>query len=98
MEIEKMNQLNGREDLWPWCLNMFKQAPLFGNGFIATEYPPEVIANKLNIILAHNSLVQWLCSLGIIGTGLMGYFYYCKYDVLLKNLTLEKFVYAIAVL
>ncbi len=79
---------NGRDVLWGWCINKFIEHPIFGYGFIVPigeEVPAgSIVFNRF--ILAHNTLLQWLCSLGLVGTALMGYFYFKKYKLVLKNL------------
>ena len=42
-------------------------------------------------MLAHNTLLQWLTSLGIIGTLLMGFFYFSKYKLLFKGFKWTRF-------
>ena len=50
---------------------MFKQHPLFGNGMYSFTY-------YVNVVSAHNSYIQKICDLGIVGTMLfMLPFVYC---------------------
>lgn len=64
---------NGRDTLWPWCIERFLQSPIFGVGFTSTTPVPSVTTD--NIIMAHNSILQYLTSLGIVGTLLIGFYY-----------------------
>lgn len=89
---------NGRAILWPWCINKFIEYPIFGYGFVASEYVPTTQENYMDIVMAHNTLLQWLTSLGIMGTLLMGYFYLKKYAILFRKLTIEKFSFILAVI
>lgn len=79
--------LNGRESLWPWCWEKFLEEPVFGYGFITDEYPPTV---RAKLVLAHNTALQWLVSLGVIGASLMSFFYIAKYKTLFKNFTVDR--------
>lgn len=72
--------LNGREVLWNWCFDMFKSHPWFGVGFIHSERVPGLIST-FPMILAHNTVLQYLTSVGVIGSLFMAYFYYKKYRV-----------------
>lgn len=65
------NALSGRSGIWEIGLNMFKQHPLFGNGMYSFTY-------YVNVVSAHNSYIQKICDLGIVGTMLfMLPFVYC---------------------
>lgn len=72
---------NGRNNLWPWCIDQFKEHPLFGVGFLSDERVPGIIS-PVSIIMAHNSLLQFLTSMGIFGCVLGGVFYFLKYKIL----------------
>ena len=77
--------LGGREILWPWCFEQFKNNPIFGIGFKITETVPMMGAGAGNYVLAHNTIIQWLASLGIIGTLLMFTYVFVKYKILFKD-------------
>ena len=81
---------NGREKLWAWCFNKFKQFPIFGVGFCTPEDIPG-ISNNHSVIFAHNTLLQWLTSIGIVGSVLMIFFYFKKYQIAFKNFNFSKF-------
>lgn len=68
--------LNGRAELWTWCVDMFKAHPIFGVGFVNDSVVPGLVSP---VITAHNTLLQFATSTGIIGTIFAGYFYYKKY-------------------
>lgn len=85
---------NGRlQHLWPWCWARFKEYPYFGFGFVADEHIPNTYA-KYYVVLAHNTPLQWLTSLGVVGSSILTYFYLEKYRIVFRKMTIKKFVYA----
>lgn len=82
---------NGRDVLWPWCVDKFLDSPVFGVGFVSDD-PVPGLSTTDSIILAHNTVLQYLTSLGIVGTILMTYFYIRKYIVLVSNFNEFKFL------
>ena len=72
---------NGRNNLWPWCFEKFTEHPLFGVGFLSDERVPGIMS-PVSLIMAHNSVLQFLTSMGIFGCILGGVFYYFKYKIL----------------
>ena len=81
MLVAKFNSgLNGRDELWPWCIEKFKDYPIFGYGFVADESVPS-LSYGTTVVLAHNTILQWVTSLGIIGTILMLCAYFVKYKI-----------------
>ena len=90
--------LTGREVLWPWCIEMFSQNPIFGIGFKISENVPTMGAGAAHYVLAHNVLLQWLTSLGIIGTILMFVFVVVKYKILLKDFFGKGFIIRLLIL
>jgi len=80
---------NGRSELWPWCIEKFRQNPIFGFGFVSDE-PVPTVRNVIQLVLAHNTVLQWLTSLGIVGSVLMIYFYYKKYQIIFTRPLLTK--------
>ena len=81
---------NGREELWPWCFNLFKENWIFGAGFFSETPVPTISGAYSHSILAHNTILQWLTSTGVVGLVLMGVFYFGKYKLMLTNLKNEK--------
>lgn len=79
---------SGRDELWRWCFEKFAMHPVFGYGFVCDESVP-TISTYVGRIPAHNTLVQWLCSTGVVGCILLTYFYYYKYDIVLDNVKTE---------
>lgn len=73
---------NGREKLWPWCWQKFLENPVFGIGFMS-ENVPGISANTF--VLAHNTVLQYLSSLGIVGTLLMAYYFVERYRIICSN-------------
>lgn len=82
---------NGRDALWPWCIEKFFESPLFGVGYTSKDPVPGLLSTK-SIILAHNTLIQYLTSLGIIGTIMMIYYHIQRYKILLTNFNEFKFM------
>ncbi|MBQ7453368.1 MAG: O-antigen ligase family protein [Clostridia bacterium] len=74
---------NGRETLWPWCFEKFKENPWFGIGFISAEPVPCV--STPSVVMAHNTILQYLTSTGIVGTAIMMYFFVVKYRVVFND-------------
>lgn len=70
----------GRIEIWDWCFEYFSKYPVLGYGFTA---PPEALfpLGPSNIILAHNTFIQWLVSLGVLGTLVLLFFSFCKYKI-----------------
>lgn len=89
--------LNGRNKLWPWCFEKFKEYPVFGYGFVADEYLPS-LRTYTTIVLAHNTFLQWLTSLGIVGTVLMCVAYVLKYKIVFSVITKRRFFLIISIL
>ena len=77
---------NGREELWPWCFNLFKENWIFGAGFFSETPVPTISGAYTNIILAHNTILQWLTSVGVVGSLIMCVYYFGKYKIMLTNL------------
>ena len=80
---------NGREELWSWCFEKFLQNPVFGYGFLSAEPVPS-LRDVIPLVLAHNTALQWLASLGVVGSALMIYFYYKKYRIIFTKPLMEK--------
>ncbi len=98
MLLEKLQSgLNGRDQLWPWCFDRFLENPIFGMGFVS-DTPVPSLREFTTIVLAHNTVLQWLTSLGVIGTLLMGYFYFKKYTTIFKKFSKSKVFCLLAVL
>ncbi len=74
----------GRSEIWTWCFDKFLQNPIFGYGFVTAErIPTQEI--ETTVVMAHNTPLQFLTSLGIVGTVLISYFYFKKYQIMFKN-------------
>ena len=80
--------LSGREKLWTWCLELFREEPVMGYGFFYDGEVPTLRTGS-SVILAHNTLVQWIACLGIIGCAFMIVFYINKYLILFKGFNLN---------
>lgn len=97
--------LNGREDLWPWCFNMFKRNPIFGVGFItrdiasATGSTLPIAGNGAYVqIMAHNTILHYLTCTGVVGLILNIPFYIKKYQTVCSNFNSYKLFCLINVL
>ena len=78
---------NGRDYLWEWCFDRFKENKLFGVGF-AWETPVPFLTAQIGdfyLIYAHNIVIQLLTSLGIIGLVLNLPLLIKKYMIIFKS-------------
>lgn len=86
---------NGRDALWGWCFDKFKQYPFMGTGFTTSEYISFSGFNAINetttIIYAHNTFIQILTVSGILGVILQLPMYVQKYRLLISNFTVYKY-------
>ena len=81
--------LSGREKLWALSVELFKKAPIFGAGFRLDE--AYVFNNgAITVLLAHNTFLQWIACVGIVGTLIMLVFYINKYYIVFRNFNLKK--------
>lgn len=75
--INRDTEDSGRFDLWRYGFDIFKQFPIFGNGFYAySEYGSVYRTFDFMPVMAHNTIVQLLSAMGIFGTAS-----YCAYRV-----------------
>jgi len=91
--IQNGFQGNGRETLWPWCFERFKENPFMGHGFLTDQYIGgfnEVLPGTF-VIYAHNTFIQILTVSGILGLLLSIPTYIQKYRVILSDFTIYKF-------
>lgn len=75
----------GEGGIWHWCLEKFKKYPVFGYGFISKEPVPAIRTGTQYFILAHNTAIQWIASIGIVGILLSVWFYATKYTLIFKD-------------
>lgn len=75
----------GEGGIWHWCLGKFKAYPAFGYGFISKEPVPTIRFETKFFILAHNTAIQWLTSIGVVGILLSVWFYVTKYMLVFKD-------------
>lgn len=85
---------NGRDELWSWCIEKFLNNPVFGIGFTSIEPVPTIVSN--HVVLAHNTLLQYLTSCGIVGTLIISYYYYSRWKVAFTKYNEFKFVNSIS--
>ena len=86
---------NGRDDLWAWCWNAFLQNPIFGAGYLTQETVTVSgffqITGTTNIIYAHNTVLQCLTCLGVVGLLLNIPMYVQKYRIIFNKFSVYKF-------
>lgn len=78
--VNKMsgNFWNGRDEIFRFAIEKAKEFPIFGYGFLAEESDP---CHREGVLLIHNTVLQWLCSVGFIGASFSAWFYATKYRV-----------------
>lgn len=82
---------NGRDVLWPWCFEKFKENPIFGIGFTSFDEPvPGVMTDT--VVMAHNSILQYLTSTGLVGSALALAYYVMKYKTIFSKEARDIFV------
>lgn len=83
--------VSGRDELWEWCWQRFTEYPVLGFGMVSdTSVPWLRDVGSLNLVLAHNTVIQWLTSLGIIGSAFISVFYFYKYYAVLNGFNKSK--------
>lgn len=75
----------GEDGLWMWCLKKFKEYPIFGFGFKSSEQVPCIRPGVEYYIHAHNTLLQWAVSCGVVGLILAAWFYFEKYKLVIAG-------------
>ena len=82
--------LSNRENIWAFCFDRFLERPIFGYGFYYfEEFGVAGSKGETGLILAHNTLIQWITCTGIIGCLLLIPFYINKYKILCKKINLD---------
>lgn len=76
---------SGRDVLWQWCIDRFIEHPVLGIGFKYHKDVPFMGSGAGRYVLAHNTPIQWLCSLGLVGTSLMIVFTVFKYIIVFRK-------------
>ena len=87
---------NGREVMYPWSIEQFKQNPIFGIGFYIPEGLP--IAEYTKKVTVDNTVLQYLLSTGAWGLIFASIFYFFKYKILFKNFNQFKLFNLLSVL
>lgn len=80
---------NGRDALWPWCCEKFLDSPWIGIGFVSTDPVPTLVTTE-TVVLAHNTILQYLTSVGILGSIMVSFLYIQKYIILCQKFNLFK--------
>ncbi len=88
----------GRIDIYKFGLEVFKEHPIFGGGWMSINTYPGGNLFGGRIFMYHSTFIQALASMGIFGliALLIHYFQIAKY--IFKNPTLEKFLFLIGYL
>ena len=88
--------LSGREGIWAFCFDRFLERPIFGYGFYYfEEFGVAGSKGETGLILAHNTLIQWITCTGVVGVLLLIPFYINKYKILCRKINLETlFIFA----
>ena len=89
---------NGRLELWAQGFNNFLSAPIFGKGFLGFGENDTFEAVSFIPDMAHNTVIQLLSSMGIVGLGAYLYYRFCSLKPFFKAPTLEKTIMLIAIL
>ncbi len=92
------NGSSGRRALWQWCITQFEQNILLGVGFVVENTPVDIYSNPRGIVLAHNTPIQWLASLGLLGSVMISFFYLGKYKVVLDKISVSSMFLIVAVI
>ena len=92
------NPIGVRKILWQWCIDRFNEYPYFGYGYINDGYVPSLVSFYPNIVLAHNTVLQWLTATGVVGSAIATYFYLCKYSVLFSRFNKNKIFHTLCIL
>lgn len=81
----QMNALmTGRQNIWEIGFDMFKEKPIFGQGYKSTNsYTKENIGHPYKM---HNMYLKFLAELGLIGLVLLLYYIFMVYNVNLKTI------------
>lgn len=85
------SSLNGRTEIWEYCINEFKKMPAFGISFFGEDMSGFWYPNRA----VHNTILQILCCTGVVGFLLFIPYFVKRYELLIKNFSLFK-VYALS--
>ncbi|MBQ9514062.1 MAG: O-antigen ligase family protein [Clostridia bacterium] len=90
--------LTGRDVIWKDCIERFKERKLFGWGYLMT--PNNTVAENSDtiIVFAHNTFIQWITCLGIIGSILVVPYYVMKYYIVFNGKKLVKLPFIVLII
>ena len=91
------SELSGRRDIWAFCLQKIGEYPAFGYGWLVDE-PADFLRPGYPVLLAHNTPLQWVTSLGFIGAAATCWFYIAKYKIIFSDMSHKKIFVMLAVL
>ncbi len=86
---------NGRFQLWGLAWKLFEENPLFGGGFFTLE-TGVYVAIDIMPTMAHNTILEILGSMGLVGFAAYLYYRYSMINVFIERPTLAKSMIAIA--
>ncbi len=81
---------NGRFGVWAVAVNNFKSAPVFGTGFYHFTAPILHNLSPAIPLMAHQTFLQLLSSMGVVGLGAYLYYRFDTLEMFVKKPTLLK--------
>ena len=90
--------LTGRDVIWKDCIQRFKERKLFGWGYLMT--PNNLVAENSDtiIVFAHNTFLQWITCLGIVGSVMLIPYYVMKYYIVFSGKKLIKLPFIVIII
>lgn len=85
---------SGRLGLYKNAIKLFKQYPLFGAGWESMTD----VANPNRIQVFHSTIFHTLAVMGLLGMGILIYYFYVSFKFLFTNRTLHKTMIAVGIL
>lgn len=88
---------NGRFAMWREAFNNFLEAPIFGKGFYGLTVDGHYVFGPLPT-MAHNTVLQLLSSMGLVGLLAYGYYVFCIFKPMFKKPTFLKTMLYVSIL
>ena len=88
---------NGRFDLWREGFDAFLKAPVLGSGFFGV-YPDVPLTGDIFPWMAHNTVIEILGAMGVLGALAYGYYRFETAKVFFRKPSLEKTMLGIGIL
>ena len=97
--LESFFSDNGRFELWRSGFDNFLKSPIFGRGFYGISFTEESFFTAGFLpTMAHNTVIQLLGAMGIVGLVCYAYYRYASVIPFVKNPTVEKSMMGISIL